>query len=233
MAVILHLVRHAVAEHNITQDYSIPDPPLTPHGRDQATKLNTEQNIQQTAELIVTSPLTRALQTTIIGFPALRARLEAQAEPKGIIILSRLQETGGNPCDSGRPREELERIDEFSGIDFSDLEDDWTSKKGKFHPEVDRERAKWVRKWLRDRPEKEIVVVAHAGILGMISGTSVWDNCEGEHQRQCCSILRRDHFAVRQYTFKSADDEEADIIPIKAEASVGLGPASCEQATSQ
>jgi len=176
MIVILHLVRHAVAVHNATQDFTILDPPLTPYGREQATKLHhlTEQNIQQTAELIVTSPLTRTLQTTIIGFPALRARLEAQAEHKGIIALSRLQETGVNPCnfasrmcigilkemhtgDTGRPQEELERIEEFSGIDFSLLEDDWTSKKGDFDPEVDRERAKWVRKWLRARPEKEIV----------------------------------------------------------------------------
>jgi len=100
MTVILHLVRHAMAEHNATQDHTIPDPPLTQYGREQATKLNhlTEQNIQQTAELIVTSPLTRTLQTTTIGFPALRARLEAQAEPKGIIALSRLQETGVYPC---------------------------------------------------------------------------------------------------------------------------------------
>jgi len=55
----------------------------------------------------------------------------------------------------------------------------------------------------------------------MISGTEgldEWKNCE-----------------VRQYTFKSADDEEADIIRIKAEAEAeaGPGPASCEQATSQ
>jgi len=57
----------------------------------------------------------------------------------------------------GRSREELERSEEFSGIDFSSLEDDWNSKKGEFDPNRAAERAKWVRKWLRARPEKEIV----------------------------------------------------------------------------
>lgn len=100
MTVILHLTRHAEAEHNVDQDYSIPDAPLTQYGREQAAKLNglTLQNIQQTAELIITSPLTRTLQTTIIGFPALRARLEAQRDPKGIVVLSRLQEVNDFPC---------------------------------------------------------------------------------------------------------------------------------------
>jgi len=100
MTVILHFVRHAQAEHNVAQDYTIPDGLLTQYGREQATNLNllTIQNIQQTAELIVTSPLTRTLQTTIVGFPSLRAQLEAQAGSKGIIVLSRLQEVDHNPC---------------------------------------------------------------------------------------------------------------------------------------
>jgi len=100
MTVILHFVRHAQAEHNVAQDYTIPDGLLTQYGQEQATHLNllTSQNIQQTAKLIVTSPLTRTLQTTVVGFPSLRARLEAQAEPKGIIVLSRLQEVDDNPC---------------------------------------------------------------------------------------------------------------------------------------
>jgi bisphosphoglycerate-dependent phosphoglycerate mutase len=177
MTMILYLTRHAEAEHNVDLDYSIPDAPLTQHGREQAARLNglTMQTIQQTAELIVTSPLTRTLQTTVISFPTLRARLEAQTEPKGIIVLSRLQEVNDHPCisyrsshvrarsqqvytgDTGRSRKELERVEEFSGIDFSPLEDDWNSKKGEFDSKLATERAKWVRRWLRARPEKELV----------------------------------------------------------------------------
>lgn len=100
MSKILHLTRHAEAEHNVDLDYSIPDAPLTELGREQAARLNglTIQTIQQTADLLVSSPLSRTLQTTIIGFPGLRARLEVQQEPKGIIVLSRLQEVNDFPC---------------------------------------------------------------------------------------------------------------------------------------
>ena len=59
--------------------------------------------------------------------------------------------------DTGRPREELVNVEEFVGIDFSSLEDDWHKKEGEFAPEGVTERAKQVRKWLRDRSEKEIV----------------------------------------------------------------------------
>ena len=98
---ILHLTRHAQAEHNVAYDYSIPDAPLTDLGREQAARVNglTAQSIQQTAELLVSSPLSRTLQTTILGFPGLRARLEAQDEPKPLIVLSRLQEVNDHPCE--------------------------------------------------------------------------------------------------------------------------------------
>ena len=49
------------------------------------------------------------------------------------------------------------KVEEFVGIDFSSLEDDWHKKEGEFAPEGVTERAKQVRKWLRDRSEKEIV----------------------------------------------------------------------------
>lgn len=57
-------------------------------------------------------------------------------------------------------REDLEADPEFEGLDFSSLSTEWTSKKGIYDPENVIERAKWVRNWLRARPEKEIVVGA-------------------------------------------------------------------------
>ncbi|KAF8314941.1 phosphoglycerate mutase-like protein [Clavulina sp. PMI_390] len=207
---ILHLTRHAQAEHNVDDDYSIPDAPLTALGREQSAKLNslTAQNIQQTADLLVSSPLSRTLQTTILGFPALRAKLEADLGPtKGIIPLSRLQEVNSFPCDTGRDRAELEQDPEFVGIDFSSLEDDWNSKRGDFDPYNIQERAKWVRKWLRARPEKEIVVVAHGDFLRRLTGTSVWNSWANAE--------------VRQYTFASEDDEDAKVIQIQSEVKTG------------
>jgi len=50
----------------------------------------TKDTIQKGAELLVSSALKRPLQTTVIGYPDLRQRLEG--EGKRVIILPQLQE---------------------------------------------------------------------------------------------------------------------------------------------
>ncbi|KAJ3783378.1 histidine phosphatase superfamily [Lentinula aff. detonsa] len=222
MSKVIHLTRHAQAEHNVDEDYSIPDPPLTPLGRRQSEELYTQTaELQQSADLLVTSPLKRTLQTTIIGYRGIRARLESQNPAKPIIVLSRLQEVNDFPCDAGSSRDELKQNDEFRGIDFESLEDDWNSKKGDFAPRsvAVRARARWVRRWLRDRPEQNIVVVAHGDILRQITKTSpskAWANTE-----------------VRKFTFVSDGDDEADLValPMETEARAGAeDPTSGEMA---
>lgn len=52
----------------------------------------TKDTIQKDAELLVTSALKRTLQTTVIGYPDLRKRLEG--EGKHVIIFPQLQEVG-------------------------------------------------------------------------------------------------------------------------------------------
>lgn len=54
-------------------------------------------------------------------------------------------------------------------MDFSSIPSDWTSKKGIYDPDNVVERARQVRRWLRERPEDEIVVVAHGDILRTIA----------------------------------------------------------------
>lgn len=64
------------------------------------------------------------------------------------------------PCDTPlHPREELATSmgGMFSELDFSGLSDDYASKQGIFDPDRAAERAEMVRKWLRERPEQEIV----------------------------------------------------------------------------
>lgn len=89
-----------------------------------------------------------------------------------VTLLPEAQECNGHPCDTGSPRETLQALPEFDGFDFSGLPDDWTSKKGFWAPsdEALNARARWVRQWLRERPEATIVLVAHGDILRRITG---------------------------------------------------------------
>ncbi|GBE88271.1 phosphoglycerate mutase-like protein [Sparassis latifolia] len=194
----IYLTRHAQAAHNVSSDYSIPDAPLTALGRAQAASLHayTENIIHTTAELLVTSGLRRTLSTTVIGYAALRRRLEA--EGKNVIVLPQLQECNDLPCDTGSPRQVLEADPEYAGLDLSLLIPDWTSKRGFYACDAAslKARARWARQWLRSRPERDIVVVGHGDCLRYITqgqnSTSPWANVE-----------------VREYTF--AVDEEDDV----------------------
>ncbi|EIN09819.1 phosphoglycerate mutase-like protein [Punctularia strigosozonata HHB-11173 SS5] len=206
----IYFTRHAQAEHNVAEDYSIRDAPLTALGREQSKALNeaTQDGIQKTAELLVTSGMRRPMSTMILGFPELRKRLEAEGKP--VIVLASLQECNAHPCDCGSSREELEADPEYAGLDLSDLKPDWNSKKGFYATDVAslQARARWNRRWLRGRPEKEIVVVAHGDCLRYITdgwnSGKPWANTE-----------------VRAYTFASEDDDDAKLIPLGKTAQEG------------
>lgn len=127
------------------------------------------------------------------------------------------------PCDTPTfPLSELEESNEAqfrnAGLDFSTLSPDYASKQGIFDPDRAAERARVLRQWLRDRPEREIVckwrwqwvawqkqqltpsaVVAHGDILRyMVDGyhsSRKWNNTE-----------------VREFGFASQDDGDALLV---------------------
>lgn len=126
-----------------------------------------------------------------------------------------------------QPRDVLEGTPEYAGLDFSELTPDWLSKAGFYSSTVAalQQRARWVRQWLRARPEREIVVVAHGDILRYITegynSHAPWANAE-----------------VREFTFEVDEEEdgrgEAWLVPIQKVAKKGLNePTSSEVAPIQ
>ncbi|KAK0943731.1 hypothetical protein LTR48_002277 [Friedmanniomyces endolithicus] len=179
------LVRHAQAEHNVTFDWSIPDAPLTPLGKTQATALAPLiPHLQREVDLIATSPLTRTVQTTLRAFAPAINRLGG---PSKIVLVPEAQEVNAVPCDTGRSRSQLQHDPDFVGLDLEPLTEGWNSKSGFWAPDegVVAQRAAWVRRWLRGRKEGTIVLVAHGDILRRIvagpagvSGGPGWKNAE-------------------------------------------------------
>ncbi|XDG09373.1 hypothetical protein ABKA04_008988 [Annulohypoxylon sp. FPYF3050] len=137
--------------------HQVPDAQLTPLGKKQAASLSRLiPNLQQEADVVISSPLRRTLQTTYLGFsPA----------------IERLGGLRNVVCDTGSSKEVLESDAEFAVFDHSLLTPDWNSGEGFYAPtdEALNERARWVRKYLRDRPEKNIVFVSHGDILRRIA----------------------------------------------------------------
>ena len=88
-----------------------------------------------------------------------------------IIALPEAQETGNVPCDTGSDPAALKKEFADLPVDFGLVKEGWNSKVGKWAPDADslRARAKEVRQWLKARPEKEIVLVTHGGILHFLN----------------------------------------------------------------
>jgi hypothetical protein len=77
-----------------------------------------------------------------------------------------------NPSDTGSDVSILR--DEFGSdlVEFEFLKDNWWKHEGAFatDPKAVNERARKLRKWMRDREEKEIVLVAHGFFNHYLTG---------------------------------------------------------------
>jgi broad specificity phosphatase PhoE len=165
----VHFIRHAEGYHNSENNENIPDPDLTPKGKEQCKHLSTIFPYFDRIDLVCASPIRRACQTALISMePYL------QSGRHKILALPLAQEATDKPANTPSDIGVLQK--EFGDVvDFHRCMDtyvDYNTKKGRWAPDGDslKTRALELRRFLRDRDEQEIVVVSHGDFLHYVSG---------------------------------------------------------------
>jgi broad specificity phosphatase PhoE len=178
------IVRHAESVHNVTKDFSQLDPPLTSLGVEQASSISQKLPDAASISTIISSPLRRAIQTTLAGFSSiLDKRYFDESSGQGtdggakLSLNPDLQERSDLPCDTGSSVSELSNV--FPSLSFDDLGEEWLNKSGRYAPDDDavRERAERVRKnlfkiakSLENENRKDIVVATHGVFMKFLTG---------------------------------------------------------------
>ncbi|OAL01035.1 hypothetical protein IQ06DRAFT_293176 [Phaeosphaeriaceae sp. SRC1lsM3a] len=196
----VHFIRHAEGYHNSEENENIPDPDLTPKGREQCAQLSKTFPYFDRIDLVCASPIRRAIQTASISMePHLRG-----GEIK-ILALPLAQEATDKPANTPSDITRLQK--EYGDIvDFHrclDVYTDFNTKQGRWSP-ADKSlktRALELRKFLRDREEQEIVVVSHGDFLHYVSGDV---DEEGNQQKGWWTNTE-----LRSYRFHPVGHEDA------------------------
>ncbi|KAK9677371.1 hypothetical protein RND81_11G139300 [Saponaria officinalis] len=193
----IHLVRHAQGVHNIEGDknykaYMKPeyfDAPLTQLGWQQVDSLRKHVHacgLHKRIELVITSPLSRTMQTAVGVFggegytdrmdvlPLMvanvgnsdRAAISSLNCPPIMAVELCREHLGVHPCDQRRHIHDYHCM--FPAIDFSEIESEedvlWKADVRETKAEV-AERGMKFMNWLWTRKETEIAVVTHSGFL--------------------------------------------------------------------
>ena len=177
MSRTIHLIRHGQSTFNAHYAETGEDPMhfdarLTELGRRQVAAAR-ERMADQTYDVVLVSPLTRAIQTAsgIFGDDA----------PFEITALHR--EWQISSCDIGRRLAELQA--DFPHLDFSELDDPWWRHDAPigalgFPQESEEhlaERVMAFKTMMADRPEPRIAVVGHGDFFRQLIGRHL-ENCE-------------------------------------------------------
>lgn len=174
----VHLIRHGQSTFNAAcaalpfADPMLFDAPLSERGHGQVADLR-GRVAPLGVELVVTSPLTRALQTAIGGFGG---------GPAPIVVEALVRESLESSCDVGRSPRVLAA--EFPNLRFDHLDDPWWhTDDGDSRPVPSEPQPMLVRRiemfraWLERRPERTIAVVGHGTFFNVLTGLRM-DNCE-------------------------------------------------------
>jgi len=196
-AKLLHCIRHGQGFHNLLADIyrefgkdvdcmgksraspyqreEVGDAPLTPIGIRQAKALQPQTSSMENVQLIVVSPLCRAVQTANVAFAHALPSVDETTRHTKIPFLAHplATEMGGvNCCDRRRPLTDIRR--DFPHVDFSLFKDEedpnWSDEKRE-DPKNVSDRCYEFCLWLKERPETEIVVATHSAWLFTLFNT--------------------------------------------------------------
>lgn len=180
MAPTVHFIRHGQSEFNRVWDVSgidplIRDAPLSPVGHEQVAVARAAA-LRLQPDVVITSPLTRAVQTTLGLFGGSDVRIEVSA-----LHTERVTNTD----DIGSPPHVL--AERFPALDFAHLPDVWwhdgpCDELGvPVEPRVRfRARVEAFIESLHLRDEAQLVVVGHGTFFGALLGIGL-ANCQIAH----------------------------------------------------
>lgn len=172
---VVYLLRHGQALHNLKGGLKLRDPPLTPQGCQQASAVRASSPVLQEVQLVVASPMRRALETAHFAFAGQRERPTFVAHPDA-------QEVGSHPSDTGSEADVL--APDFGGeFDLSLCLPRWYEKASPFDLRTRersaagcdelRVRLERLSAWLLARPEASIALVAHHGVFAHIESVEM------------------------------------------------------------
>jgi broad specificity phosphatase PhoE len=177
MPQLVHFIRHGQSTFNAAwaetgRDPGHIDAPLSPLGHDQVAQAR-DALAPVRVDLVITSPLTRALQTTVGIFGG---------RGVDVMVTCRHRERLESSCDLGRSPKEL--ATDFPHLAFDHLADPWwhdglPGEAGVPHEPEDvfEARVAAFAAWLDARPEASIAVVGHHVFFRSLTGRPL-ANCE-------------------------------------------------------
>ena len=175
---IVYLIRHGQSLANVHDHHAnepiepeyLRDARLTDLGLQQASTLQGHVH-DLNVELVVISPLTRALQTACIAF-------ERHAAPTTVWpVVTEFYSDHAASCRGRDARDILSdpnllALPKFHTLDLSHVDDEW------WHISTDPSRIDTFKSWLASIPEKRIAVVCHWGFISSVLGGVSVNNCE-------------------------------------------------------
>ncbi|PNH09274.1 hypothetical protein TSOC_004130 [Tetrabaena socialis] len=200
---VIHCMRHGVTEMNeyLTvhkhdaegfKDPLMYDTVLTARGREGAqAAMKAAERLNPKPELLVVSPLTRALETAQLAF------LPHYEGP--VLVEPLVRERVWHASDIGSSREQLGATFPDGRYDFDSLPDVWWHCVDPADPRavglepqaVFKARVLELRRWLAARPERCIALVAHWGLINELTDGAEFANCEVRSYGMDARVERR------------------------------------------